>query len=311
MMVRRRLCRVSDVRNSLERLKVHWGRFRVGRDFVTQHLPMLNQAAQQLLGRIYDLVLRPLESLLAGVTELTIVPHGPLHQIPFPALFDGQEYLVEHFEISYAPSTTVFLLCRNRQPHPSYRTLVLGVPDPSIPAVREEVMAVARYAPEAEVFLDDQATLDILRVQAAAGANLHLACHGVFRADNPMFSAIRMHDGWLTAAQALQLNLDGALVTLSGCDTGMNQVINGDELLGLTRAFLGAGAASLIVSLWLAQDETTAALMSTLYKHLQDGQVSRAAALRQAQRTLKAEYPHPFYWAPFILVGQREFATDN
>ena len=113
-----------------------------------------------------------------------------------------------------------------------------------------------------------------------------------------------MHDGWLTAADALGLDLPGALVTLSACESGRSGVIAGDEVLGLTRAFLGAGAATLVVSLWLAQDTTTAALMEHWYERMGEG-VGRAAALRAAQLETMRRHPHPFYWAPFILIGRR------
>jgi CHAT domain-containing protein len=120
-----------------------------------------------------------------------------------------------------------------------------------------------------------------------------------------MFSALKLADGWLTAVQAIQLDLSHAFVVLSACESGLSQAFNGDELLGLTRAFLGAGAVTLVVSLWLAQDEATARLMSHLHQQLQEAQVSPATALRQAQLSLKTTYPHPYYWASFILVGQR------
>jgi CHAT domain-containing protein len=124
----------------------------------------------------------------------------------------------------------------------------------------------------------------------------------LFRVDNPLFSALKLHDQWLLAADIMQWQLSGALVTLSACESGRSQVLAGDEVIGLTRAVLGAGAATLVVSLWLVQDETTAALMSMWYE--QARQIGRAAALRNAQLELKAKYPHPYYWAPFVLVGQ-------
>ena len=133
---------------------------------------------------------------------------------------------------------------------------------------------------------------------------MHLACHGMFRSDNPMFSSLKLHDGWLTAADVLHLDLAGALVTLSACESARNEVFAGDELIGLTRAFLGAGAATLVASLWLVQDETTLEMMETWYEHLSTG-VGRAAALRKAQLALKDKYPHPYFWAPFVLIGQR------
>jgi CHAT domain-containing protein len=102
----------------------------------------------------------------------------------------------------------------------------------------------------------------------------------------------------------MRLDLAGALVTLSACESGRNEVFAGDELMGLTRAFLGAGATTLVASLWLVQDETTAELMENWYEHLSEGS-GRATALRNAQLTLKDKYSHPYYWAPFVLIGQR------
>ncbi len=301
----RRLGHVAEVEELLHRLNAQWSRFRAGEAFIARHLPVLTQTTQRLLGTLYDWLFAPLESTLAGAEKVTIVPHGLLHHVPFHALFDGQDYLLERFEMSYAPSATVYVLCQNRQTLRDGKTVVMGAPDPAIPAVTQEVMAVAAGFAGAQVYLDEQATLETLQSQAGGCAYLHLACHGLFRADNPMFSALRLYDGWLTALQAVQLNLPHAFVTLSGCETGLSQVISGDELLGLTRAFLGAGASTLVVSLWLAQDRTTAALMATLYEQLRQEPGQAAAALRQAQRTVKATHPHPYYWAPFILVGQR------
>ncbi len=150
----------------------------------------------------------------------------------------------------------------------------------------------------------ESATVEALRNEASGSGILHLACHGLFRSDNPMFSALELHDGWLMAADAMSLDLSGALVTLSACESGRGEVIGGDEVLGLTRAFLGAGAATLVVSLWLVQDETTADLMGNWYGRLRDGE-GRTAGLRAAQLELKERHPHPYYWAPFVLIGKR------
>ena len=118
----------------------------------------------------------------------------------------------------------------------------------------------------------------------------------MFRADNPMFSALKLHDGWLAAAD-IELDLGGALVTLSACESGRHEVFAGDELMGLTRAFLGAGATTLVASLWLVQDETTAELMEMWYEHLRKGE-GRAAALRTAQLALKERWSHPIIGRP-------------
>ena len=231
-------------------------------------------------------------------------PTASCIRVPFHALFDGEQYLIERFEFSYAPSATVYALCQDREARGRNGAAVFGVDDPLIPAAMVEARAVAEHLPGSEMHLGKDATISILRDRASEHRALHLACHGLFRSDNPIFSALKLHDGWLTAADAMSLDLSGALVTLSACESGRSEVIEGDEVLGLTRAFLGAGAATLVVSLWLVQDETTAGLMSGWYERLRDGE-GRAAALRAAQLELKERYPHPYYWAPFVLIGKR------
>jgi CHAT domain-containing protein len=239
-----------------------------------------------------------------AVPKLAVVPHGLLHRVPFHALFDGGRYLIERFEISYAPSATVYALCQERETRYRETAMVFGVEDPLIPAATAEARIVAGYLPGAEVLVGENATMDNLRNTAPKSGTLHLACHGLFRYDNPMFSALELHDGWLIAADAMSLELSGSLVTLSACESGRSEVIGGDEVLGLTRAFFSAGAATLVVSLWLVQDETTAELMGGLYGRLRTGE-GGAAALRAAQLELKEQHPHPYFWAPFVLLGKR------
>ncbi|MFQ5857616.1 MAG: CHAT domain-containing protein [Anaerolineae bacterium] len=311
----RRLSTAAVVQRLLQRLTAQWDRFRAGRAFVDRHMTLLERSTQRVLASLHDELMAPLEAVLDEAADLpsredgsprklAIVPHGLLHQVPFHALFDGEQYLLERFEISYAPSATVLALCQARAPRHSGKALVLGVPDSLIPSVAAEACSVARHLDGAEVRVNGQATLAALQAQVPGCDVVHLACHGLFRTDNPMFSALKLHDGWLMAADVMQLDLAGTLVTLSACESGRSQVIAGDEIMGLTRAFLGAGAATLVVSLWLVQDETTGELMATWYAQLRD-QVGRAAALRAAQLALKAQYAHPYYWAPFVLVGQR------
>lgn len=172
--------------------------------------------------------------------------------------------------------------------------LVFGVADEEIPCVKFEAQSVAQ-ALSGELFVDEAATIATLRERANGCQTLHLACHGLFRADNPMFSALKLHDGWLKAADVLSLNLAGASVALSACDSGRSEVLGGDELMGLARAFMGAGAASLLVSQWLVRDDATAALMTAWYEAMQQGQV-RCAALRAAQLQTRAAFSHPYYW---------------
>jgi CHAT domain-containing protein len=322
----RHLGLTSNVQLLVRRLGGMLDRLRAGQAFSSDQLERLELSARRVLATLYQALVAPLETCLAETAtvdgsveprKLTIIPHGCLHQVPFHALFDDHSYLIDRFEISYAPSVTIYLHCQQRPasavPRTGYaasaasaihQALVLGVSDPSIPAVAAEVQAVADHLPLARVYMDEQATLATLQAEAPGCQLLHLACHGLFRADNSIFSALKLHDGWLTASDAMQLNLSNALVTLSACESGRGQVAGG-EVIGLLRAFLGAGAATVVVSLWLAQDDATARLMSDWYAYLHNQGVGPATALRAAQLALKADYPHPYYWAPFIAVGRR------
>jgi CHAT domain-containing protein len=125
----------------------------------------------------------------------------------------------------------------------------------------------------------------------------------VFRKDNPMFSAFKLGDGWITALDLYGMSCDSNLITLSGCSSGMQQVAGGDDLLGLVRGFLYAGARSLLLSLWPISDESTVSLMKHFYACWSGG-ASKAVALQQAAIRLRQDYPHPFFWAPFVLIGK-------
>ena len=236
--------------------------------------------------------------------KLVIVPHGRLHQVPFHALHDGDRYLIESVALSYAPSASVLTLSQRRQLRESSQMLVLGVTDPAIPAVEAETRSIAQVLPTADVRMEEEATLDVLAGAADTVGGIHFACHGIFRTDNPNFSALKLHDGWLTADEVARLDIEGALVVLSACESGRSGVLAGDETIGLTRAFLGAGAATVVVSHWLVQDDTGAMLMAEWYARLGRGQ-DAATALRAAQLAVKSSHPHPYHWAPFALIGKR------
>jgi len=142
--------------------------------------------------------------------------------------------------------------------------------------------------------------LELLSPQADL---VHLACHAQFRPDNPLFSSLQLGDGWLTVRDTYKLTLNCGLVTLSACDTGVNAVAPGDELIGLARGFLSAGSPSVLLSLWTVDDEATAQLMMKFYEDLSNTE-SPSKSLRRAQIKLLEEKSHPFFWSPFFLVGR-------
>jgi CHAT domain-containing protein len=155
--------------------------------------------------------------------------------------------------------------------------------------------------PKSTVLLGHEATVAQVQSLFEHADVLHLACHGHFRPDNPLFSALRLADGWLTVQDMEAVRLRCRLVTLSACETGVSAIAPGDELLGLVRGFLSAGAQHLLVSLWTVDDAATTSLMQTFYRSFCAG-AHPATALQTAQRALLAEYPHPFFWSPFVLL---------
>ena len=273
-------------------------------------LSQLEGNARSLLKELYELLMAPLASQISDYPRLIIVPHGPLHYLPFHALYDGQSYLVQYHEISYLPAGSFLRYCREA-PHDGTGLIALGHSvSGRLPHVVEEAQSVAGLM-HGRVFIEREATVARIREMAAECRILHIAAHGDFRPDNPLFSGLALADGWLTTLDIFNLQLNASLVTLSACQTGRSAVGAGDELLGLMRAFLSAGAASLVLSLWAVEDRSTAQLMKAFYERLAEGD-TKAAALRHAQRKFiqgaqveadTARYTHPYYWAPFFLVG--------
>ena len=151
--------------------------------------------------------------------------------------------------------------------------------------------------------IDDEATFAAFTKQAKEFDILHLACHGEFRPDNPLFSSVHLADGWITVRDICSQKLKADLVTLSACETGLNSIFAGDEILGLARGFLTAGASSLVLSLWTVNDETTSELMKSFYERLRSGK-SVTESLRLAQIGFIERDARPYFWSPFVVIGK-------
>ena len=290
---------MPGILTQLSRLTAQWSRFQMGTAFSQRHLAALTDTAREVLAALYALLLGPIESLLSGLgtDRIVIVPHRRLHAVPFHALHDGWNHLVERWTITVSPS-----LASRRRPRlrVSNDALVLAVPDARAPSVVREAAALAAQLPEARVLVGNDATTEALRSSVSGPGLLHIACHGLYRPSNPLFSSLRLADRWLTAAEALELDLDGAIVTLSACESG--RAGGTAEPVGLGWAFLAAGADSVVVSQWVAHDDLTADMMSEMYRHLSTS-IAPDVALRRAQSTILSKIPHPYYWAAFTHVA--------
>jgi CHAT domain-containing protein len=286
----------------LELLQLQMSKLRFHPAYVATFADILLQVTRVHLHELYKLLIEPIRAWLAD-KHLVIAPHGSLHNLPFHALFDGERYLIDEYTMSYAPSAGAYALCSRRVAQTDNRSLVLGLPDPAVPSVLEEVHAVAGCLPHAEMLVGDAATVEQLRKKGSGSRFIHIATHGYFRKDNPMFSGIRLGDGYLSLYDLNQMSLPAELVTLSGCSTGLNVVSAGDELLGLARGLLQAGAESTLLTLWDVQDQSTTDLMKSFYRNQAAG-CCKTVALQRAILKVKSERPHPYYWAPFVLVGK-------
>jgi tetratricopeptide (TPR) repeat protein len=295
---------IAEVRDHMRLLQFQLSKFRLGPAFVGAFGEQLQAATEAHLRDLYAALIAPVRHRLQAA-HLVVVPHDVLHFLPFHALLDGERYLIDEFSLSYAPSSTVYRLCWAKPAKSTGRALIMGVPDASTPFIAEEVRAVASVLPHPRVFLGPEATVDQLQRHGAESRFVHVATHGLFRRDNPMFSSIRLGDGPLSVYDLYELRLPAELVTLSGCGTGLSVVVGGDEQLGLVRGLLYAGARAVLLTLWDVDDSSTAAFMKEFYGRLQNGW-SKARAVQEGMRELRERSPHPFFWAPFTLIGNIE-----
>jgi CHAT domain-containing protein len=293
---------MADAEQLLARLRFQMAKPRLGVEYARSFEAALLKTINDCLQAFYEQLIAPIRSRLR-TSHLVIVPHGTLHHLPFHALFDGTNYLIDEFTISYAPSASIYTFCNARPANTSGAALVLGVPDPKIPAVEAEADAVARILPTPNLAIGEGATRALLAEYGQRSRYIHIATHGYFRQDQPMFSGIRLTDGCLSLYDLYRLKLPVELATLSGCSTGLNVVSGGDEILGLARGLICAGAQSALLSLWDVQDQSTADFMRVFYERLGNAE-HKAQAVRDAAQQLRKSLPHPYYWAPFVLIGK-------
>jgi CHAT domain-containing protein/Tfp pilus assembly protein PilF len=271
------------------------------------------------LRRLHAALIAPVEEtgLLAGKTRLVLVPHVELQYLPFAALIDSAgRFLVQRYELAMTPSASVWIALGDRAPGSPGAGVLAFAPRPrALPGSSQEVATIRRLAGvDAQVLTGSAATESAFRHLAPTRRVLHLASYGVLNKQNPLFSFVQLapdgaDDGRLEVHEVFGLHLAADLVVLSACQTGLGSgaladVPAGDDWVGLTRAFLHAGARHVVATLWPVDDWATAALMERFYG-AGDVAAEPARALAEAQRALLATpaTAHPFYWAGFVVVG--------
>jgi len=298
----RRLAPPSRIQTLQQRLGFQLEKFLLGKEFVSEHSGKIHEATLHYLHALYAALLAPVIPALRS-SRVIVIPHGTLHSLPFHAFFDGDQYVLDKFEVTYAPSASVLHYCLNKPDVAGAVPLILGVTDELAPKVDVEARALGAMFPGSKVLLHSQATRENFTKEARSSGFVHIATHATFRQDNPMFSSFKLADGYVTAMDLFSMECGTNLVALSGCKSGLSEVSGSDDLLGLMRGFLYSGARSLLMSLWNVNDESTVDLMTGFYRVWQGG-ARKGEALRQAMQTVREIYPSPFHWAPFFIVGK-------
>ena len=267
------------------------------------------------LQQLHQWLIVPLKPYL-NTPKIGIVPHNILHYLPFAALSDGKRYLSDDHTLFNLPNANILRFLPKEHSPGVNTVLALGNPAineplPPLKYAKQEVEAIARLF-NTRAIVGKAATKSVLWSQARGVGTLHLAVHGEYNPNNPLFSTLYLaedaqNDGRLEVYEiyGLDLNTGTNLVVLSACQTQIGKLSKGDEVVGLNRAFLYAGTPTVIASLWNVDDRATGLLMERFYNHLKQG-MSKAQALRQAQIELRAEYPHPYFWSAFVLTGDTD-----
>ena len=243
--------------------------------------------------------------------RLVIVAHEDLNYVPFQVFQDPADgrYLGERFQITYAPSASVLLGLKRSRNLAGGR--LFAVADPGIPAALPEVQAIARLFPgRNKVVSDELAKESDVKTLVRDFDVIHIAAHGKFDGAEPMLSYLALarsanDDGRLTAAEMFGLPLDKSrLVVLSACETGRAEATHGNEILGMVRALLYAGAETLVLSNWKVDSAATALWMQSFYEAALSRPPAEAARAALVKVKSNPAYSHPYYWAAFTMIGR-------
>ncbi|MEI6125078.1 MAG: tetratricopeptide repeat protein [Pseudomonadota bacterium] len=264
-------------------------------------------------GELYRSLITPVAQDIK-TSKLIIVPHGILHKVPFSCLIDGNKFLFEQYELSTAPSSSVIeYIVKKRKPN-NKKLIAFANPatdKANLAYAEKEVQEIEKFFPARETYYRLDATEGRAKQKAPEPDIIHFACHGEFNDRQPLQSGLLLagdkdNDGVLQLHEIFGLNLKQAnLVTLSACETALCKIQGGEDWAGMSRGFIYAGTPSILATLWSVEDKSTSIIIKNFYENWLVKGMSKPSALRQAQLDLKAipEYSHPYYWAPFVMIG--------
>ncbi len=280
--------------------------------------PRLGDPKPQSLRDLHDWLLTPVKARIK-TRFVGVVPHGLLHYLPFAALTDGQRYFGDEHAIFYLPSASVLPFIQKKSKPVGAQMLAIAKSQaegmPVLQHADEEAEAVAGLFSTRAFTAGNASKMEFLK-RAGASSMLHIAAHAELNTANPLFSRIMLgggkdDTGALEVREVYDLDLSNAsLVVLSSCETQLGRQSQGDDIVGLNRAFIYAGTPTVVASLWTVDDESTSYLMKSFYTHLKRG-LTKAEALQAAQKEARKKYPHPYYWAGFVLTGDPGLSSSK
>jgi CHAT domain-containing protein/tetratricopeptide (TPR) repeat protein len=263
---------------------------------------------------LYGRLVQPLADKLTS-RKLLVAGHGVLHYLPFASLMGGEQFLIDRYRLSFLPSaSTLKYVGKIRTGDKPGSLLAFGNPDLGdrmydLEFSQKEAQDIGKLFEKSAVFLGKDASKQNLKEYGAGFRYLHFATHGKFDAANPLGSALMLASNSvsnerdrLTIGELYSMRFDADLVTLSACETGLGKVANGDDVVGMVRGFLYAGANQIVSTLWEIDDAATSTLMTNFYKRIKAG-TGMTDALRESQLAIRKNYPDPFYWAAFQITG--------
>lgn len=265
------------------------------------------------LGKMYERIIGPIGEFFAKYRRCLIIPHLFWHYFPFHALYDRKRmsFLCDQIEIGFCPSASILHQCKQKNRTKRDNALFMARHDGDLPMADEEVRVLAKSFADGEacVYTGENSHMD-----QASGKDqydvVHLACHGWFDGEHPFLSGVAIppakgEDRSTFVIDFLNMQIMCSQITISACESGLSDFTAADELIGLSRALFGTGAASLLLSLWKVADESTLDLMQNYYRHFVSDQQTKTRALQLAMQAVKSkrEYTHPYYWAPFVMMG--------
>ncbi|GEM_PF-1987107 len=266
---------------------------------------------ERIADALYGKIITPCERFIEGKKRLLLVPSGALYFLPFAVLHrTGGHYLIDSHDLVYLPSATTLRYCKKKNIHRRESMMIYALGNGSYTGMsnlpgtlkEEEGIKSAVTGWKVDCYRGKDLTSSGFRDAVVGKDIIHLATHGTLNLSYPPDSYVVIGSDLLRLEDIMMLDLHADLVTLSACQTALGKYYRGDEIVGLTRAFIYAGTPSVISSLWSVSDESTVLLMASYYRHLRDG-ADKAEALRMAQCEIREKYPEPFHWAPFILSG--------